>query len=49
MIAAWRCRAIHPTAKPIALLDILIRTSCTEGGLIGDWFAGSGAVGQASG
>ena len=40
-------RAIHPTEKPVALLEILIRTSCHEGGLVGDWFAGSGAVGEA--
>ncbi|SMH43385.1 DNA-methyltransferase [Azospirillum agricola] len=38
-------RAIHPTEKPVALLDILVRTSCPAGGLVGDWFAGSGAVG----
>ncbi len=40
-------RAIHPTEKPSALLEILIRTSCPEGGLLGDWFAGSGAAGEA--
>lgn len=40
-------RAIHPTEKPTELLEILIRTSCPEGGLVGDWFAGSGAVGEA--
>lgn len=40
-------RAIHPTEKPSALLEILIRTSCLEGGLVGDWFAGSGAAGEA--
>lgn len=40
-------RAIHPTEKPVALLEILIRTSCPEGGLVGDWFAGSGAVSEA--
>lgn len=39
-------RAIHPTEKPSALLEILIRTSCPEGGLVGDWFAGSGAAGK---
>ncbi|MVA32568.1 DNA-methyltransferase [Agrobacterium vitis] len=42
-------RAIHPTEKPSALLEILIRTSCPEGGLVGDWFAGSGAAGEACG
>jgi site-specific DNA-methyltransferase (adenine-specific) len=40
-------RAIHPTEKPAALLEILIRTSCPEGGLVADWFAGSGAAGEA--
>ena len=40
-------RAIHPTEKPSALLEILIRTSCPEDGLVGDWFAGSGAAGEA--
>ena len=40
-------RAIHPTEKPVALLEILIRTNCPAGGLVGDWFAGSGAAGEA--
>lgn len=40
-------RAIHPTEKPVGLLEILIRTSCPVGGLVGDWFAGSGAAGEA--
>jgi site-specific DNA-methyltransferase (adenine-specific) len=39
--------AIHPTEKPVGLLEILIRTSCPDGGLVGDFFAGSGAVGEA--
>ncbi len=42
-----RGRAIHPTEKPVPLLEILIRTSCPPDGLVGDWFAGSGAVGEA--
>lgn len=41
-------RAIHPTEKPVDLLDILIRTSCPPGGTIGDLFAGSGAAGEAA-
>lgn len=41
-------RAIHPTEKPAALIEILIRTSCPEGGLVGDFFAGSGAGGEAA-
>lgn len=40
-------RAIHPTEKPAALLEILVRTSCPPGGLVGDFFAGSGAGGDA--
>lgn len=40
-------RAIHPTEKPAALLEILIRTSCPPGGLVGDFFAGSGSAGEA--
>jgi site-specific DNA-methyltransferase (adenine-specific) len=41
-------RAIHPTQKPVDLLEILIRTSCPKGGLLGDFFAGSGAGGEAA-
>jgi site-specific DNA-methyltransferase (adenine-specific) len=40
-------RAIHPTEKPSPLIEILIRTSCPEGGLVGDFFAGSGSAGEA--
>jgi site-specific DNA-methyltransferase (adenine-specific) len=40
-------RAIHPTEKPSPLLEILIRTSCPPDGLVGDFFAGSGAAGEA--
>lgn len=40
--------AIHPTEKPIALLEVLIRTSCPPRGWIGDFFAGSGSCGEAS-
>lgn len=39
--------AIHPTEKPVGLIEILIRTSCPPSGLVGDWFAGSGAAGDA--
>lgn len=39
--------AIHPTEKPVGLLQILIRTSCPHDGLVGDFFAGSGAAGEA--
>lgn len=41
-------RAIHPTEKPAPLLEILIRTSCPAGGLVGDLFAGSGAAAEAA-
>jgi site-specific DNA-methyltransferase (adenine-specific) len=41
--------AIHPTEKPVGLLEILIRASCPPGGLVGDFFAGSGAAGEACG
>lgn len=41
-------RAIHPTEKPAPLLEVLIRTSCPPGGLVGDFFAGSGAGGEAA-
>ena len=40
--------AIHPTEKPSDLIEILIRTSCPVGGLVGDPFAGSGAAGEAA-
>jgi site-specific DNA-methyltransferase (adenine-specific) len=37
-------RAIHPTEKPVRLLDPLIRYACPEGGLVVDPFAGSGST-----
>ena len=37
-------RAIHPTEKPIAILDPLIRYACPEGGLVLDPFAGSSST-----
>ncbi|QKS00388.1 site-specific DNA-methyltransferase [Sphingomonas sp. CL5.1] len=50
VIYARNChgRAIHPTEKPVGLIEILIRTSCPPGGLVGDWFAGSGSIGEAA-
>lgn len=39
--------AIHPTEKPVGLLEIIIRASCPAGGLVGDFFAGSAAVAEA--
>lgn len=35
---------IHPTEKPVDLLDPLIRYACPEGGLVIDPFAGSGSA-----
>ncbi|BAK84691.1 hypothetical protein KMAL_28700 [Novacetimonas maltaceti] len=40
-------RAIHPTEKLVALLGLLVRVICPPDGLVGDWFAGSGAAGVA--
>lgn len=40
--------AIHPTEKPVGLLELLIRTSCPPGGTVADFFAGSGAGGEAA-
>lgn len=41
-------RAIHPTEKPVELLDPLIRYGCPPGGLVLDPFAGSGSTGDAA-
>jgi site-specific DNA-methyltransferase (adenine-specific) len=35
---------LHPTEKPIGLLDPLIRYACPPGGLVLDLFAGSGST-----
>jgi len=37
-------RAIHPTEKPLGLLDPMIRYACPPGGLVVDPFAGSGSA-----
>lgn len=39
-----RGRAIHPTEKPLGILDPLIRYACPPGGLVIDPFAGSGST-----
>jgi site-specific DNA-methyltransferase (adenine-specific) len=39
-----RGRALHPTEKPIGILDPLIRYACPDGGLVVDPFAGSGST-----
>jgi site-specific DNA-methyltransferase (adenine-specific) len=37
-------RALHPTEKPVGILDPLIRYACPVGGLVLDPFAGSGST-----
>jgi site-specific DNA-methyltransferase (adenine-specific) len=41
-------KAIHPTEKPVDLLDPLIRYGCPPGGLVIDPCAGSGSTGAAA-
>ena len=41
-------RAIHPTQKPVGVLEPLIRYSCPPGGVVLDVFAGSAAIGVAA-
>jgi len=41
-------RAIHPTEKPVGLLDPLIRYACPPGGTVLDPFAGSGSTAEAA-
>lgn len=36
--------ALHPTEKPVSLLDPMIRYACPPGGLVVDPFAGSGST-----
>jgi site-specific DNA-methyltransferase (adenine-specific) len=36
--------ALHPTEKPVKLLDLLIRYACPPGGIVLDPFAGSGST-----
>ena len=38
-------RATHPTQKPESLVELLLRYSCPESGIVLDPFAGSGTVG----
>jgi site-specific DNA-methyltransferase (adenine-specific) len=35
---------LHPTEKPLSLLERMIRYACPEGGLVADPFAGSGST-----
>ncbi len=41
-------RTGYATQKPEALLELLIRSCCPEGGLVADFFAGSGTSGVAA-
>lgn len=41
-------RGLHPTEKPVPLLDPLIRYACPPGGLVVDPFAGSGSTLEAA-
>jgi site-specific DNA-methyltransferase (adenine-specific) len=43
-VKSMKGQAIHPTEKPVPLLDHLIRYACPEGGLVVDPFAGSGST-----
>ena len=44
----WRRGAIHPTEKPVEILQPLITYACPVGGLIVDPFAGSGSTAVAA-
>lgn len=41
-------RALHPTEKPVGILDPLIRYACPPGGTVLDPFAGSGSTAEAA-
>jgi site-specific DNA-methyltransferase (adenine-specific) len=43
-----RERTGYPTQKPLAVLRRIVRTSSPEGGLVADFFAGSGTTGVAA-
>lgn len=43
-VANLHGRALHPTEKPLGILDPLIRYACPPGGLVVDPFAGSGST-----
>ncbi|HEX6241909.1 MAG TPA: site-specific DNA-methyltransferase [Polyangiales bacterium] len=38
----------YPTQKPIGIVERIVRASCPEGGLVLDFFAGSGTAGAAA-
>ena len=39
---------LHPTEKPVGILDPLIRYACPPGGTVLDPFAGSGSTAEAA-
>jgi site-specific DNA-methyltransferase (adenine-specific) len=39
---------LHPTQKPVGILDLLIRYACPPGGTVLDLFAGSGSTAEAA-
>jgi DNA modification methylase len=41
-------RVGYPTQKPLELLERIVRSSCPEGGLVADFFCGSGTTGVAA-
>jgi len=43
-----RERTGYPTQKPLGILRRIVRTSCPPGGLVADFFAGSGTTGAAA-
>lgn len=43
-VANLHGRGLHPTEKPVGILDPLIRYACPPGGLVLDPFAGSGST-----
>lgn len=47
-IRSMHGKAIHPTEKPVGLLDPLIRYGCPPGGTVLDPFAGSGSTAAAA-
>jgi site-specific DNA-methyltransferase (adenine-specific) len=48
LVRSMHGRAIHPTEKPVGILDPLIRYACPPGGTILDCFAGSGSTAEAA-
>ena len=43
-VATTKDRSLHPTEKPVGILDPLIRYACPKGGTVLDLFAGSGST-----